>query len=214
MPTLNINGNIRTNTTAGWTADATVYTAKTILVTTDATYGATDQRKFKIADGVQTWANLNYFPISGYDDATSSIQTQLDDKVYAVDIGNITNWSIVDLTTYYMGLSASVGTTTDQISFVPLYEGTIVAIITEVFSAGIVGSNTEDGTLTLFYNGGGSSTVIASDFKMGANRHFQRNFTGLSISIPTGAAYLKFDSPLYGTNPNAIQLRVTLLIRP
>jgi hypothetical protein len=76
MPTLNINGNIRTNTAAGWGADATVYTAKTILVTTDATYGATDQRKFKIADGTQTWAQLDYFPVSGYDDATSSIQTQ------------------------------------------------------------------------------------------------------------------------------------------
>ncbi len=80
MPTLNINGNIRTNTTAGWTADATVYTAKTILVTTDATYGSTDQRKFKIADGTQTWSNLDYFPVSGYDDATSSIQTQLNGK--------------------------------------------------------------------------------------------------------------------------------------
>lgn len=80
MPTLNINGNIRTNTAAGWGADATVYTAKTILVTTDATYGATDQRKFKIADGVQTWTNLDYFPVSGYDDATSSIQTQLNGK--------------------------------------------------------------------------------------------------------------------------------------
>jgi hypothetical protein len=77
MPTLNINGNIRTNTAAGWGADATVYTAKTILVTTDATYGATDQRKFKIADGTQTWSNLDYFPVSGYDDATSSIQNQL-----------------------------------------------------------------------------------------------------------------------------------------
>lgn len=80
MPTLNINGNIRVNTTAGWTADATVYSEKTILVTTNATYGSTDQRKFKIADGVQTWSNLDYFPVSGYDDATSSIQTQLNGK--------------------------------------------------------------------------------------------------------------------------------------
>lgn len=86
MPTLNINGNIRTNTAAGWAADATVYTAKTILVTTDATYGATDQRKFKIADGTQTWSNLDYFPVSGYDDATSSIQTQLNAKLTSDNI--------------------------------------------------------------------------------------------------------------------------------
>lgn len=63
MPTLSINGNIRTNTTAGWTADATVYSAKTILVTTDALYTGTDQRKWKLADGVQTWSNLDYMPI-------------------------------------------------------------------------------------------------------------------------------------------------------
>lgn len=80
MPTLNINGNIRVNTTAGWTADSTVYSEKTILITTDATYDTKDQRKFKIADGVQTWSNLDYFPVSGYDDATSSIQTQLNGK--------------------------------------------------------------------------------------------------------------------------------------
>lgn len=86
MPTLNINGNIRTNTVAGWGADATVYTAKTILVSTDATYGATDQRKFKIADGTQTWSNLDYFPVSGYDDASSSIQTQLNAKLTSANI--------------------------------------------------------------------------------------------------------------------------------
>lgn len=63
MPTLTINGNIRTNTAAGWAADSTVYSAKTILITTDSVYGSTDQRKFKIADGTQTWSQLDYFPV-------------------------------------------------------------------------------------------------------------------------------------------------------
>lgn len=63
MPTLTINGNIRTNTEAGWAADSTVYSAKTILITTDSVYGSTDQRKFKIADGNQTWSQLDYFPV-------------------------------------------------------------------------------------------------------------------------------------------------------
>jgi hypothetical protein len=62
MPTLNINGNVRTNTAAGWGADATVYSGKTILITTDVLYTGTDVRKFKIADGTQTWTNLDYFP--------------------------------------------------------------------------------------------------------------------------------------------------------
>lgn len=63
MPTININGNVRVNTVANWTSDVTVYSAKTILISSDATYTGVDQRKFKIADGVQTWANLDYMPI-------------------------------------------------------------------------------------------------------------------------------------------------------
>lgn len=320
MPPLNINGNIRTNTAAGWAADATVYSAKTMLVTTDEFWGSTDQHKFKLADGVQTWSNLDYPPfnvaaytlaqvlaagnttnelsvlsnnvfsylsilnaycrmtfdngvvtggffadgdyaevahetkvslntpnvelpqetaslilstdatknIKGLPTATypsltelsyvkgvtSAIQTQLNGKVFPIDFGNITNWAIADNVTYYLGLSTSVGVSTDQISFVPLYAGNIVAILTEVFSAGTVGSNTEDGVLTLFHDGGGSSYEIASDFKMGANRHFQRNFLGLNIPVTTDVAYLRFEAPSYATNPSAIQLRVTLIIQP
>lgn len=58
---VNISSQIVVQTAAQWAADATVYSAKRILVTSDAFYGSSDQRKFKIADGVQTWANLDYF---------------------------------------------------------------------------------------------------------------------------------------------------------
>lgn len=75
MPTLTINGNIRTNTAAGWAADATVYSAKTILVTTDVYWGSTDQRKFKLADGVQTWSNLDYPPFETGADTLSEVLT-------------------------------------------------------------------------------------------------------------------------------------------
>lgn len=61
MPTLNITGNLVVQTAAQWAADATVYSTKKILITSDATYSGTDQRKFKIADGTQTWSNLDYF---------------------------------------------------------------------------------------------------------------------------------------------------------
>lgn len=61
---INISSQIVVQTAAAWAADATVYSAKRILVTSDAYYGTTDQRKFKIADGVQTWSNLDYVPIS------------------------------------------------------------------------------------------------------------------------------------------------------
>ena len=65
MPTLNIVGNILSDTEANWGADTTVYTDKQMLVSTDAQYGATDQNKFKLANGTDTWTNLDYMPIGG-----------------------------------------------------------------------------------------------------------------------------------------------------
>jgi hypothetical protein len=61
--TFNLPSQIVVQTAAQWAADNTVYSAKRILVTSDAYYGSTDQRKFKIADGTQTWSNLDYMPI-------------------------------------------------------------------------------------------------------------------------------------------------------
>jgi hypothetical protein len=61
--TFNLPSQIVVQTAAQWAADTTVYSNKRILVTSDVYYGSTDQRKFKIADGVQTWTNLDYMPI-------------------------------------------------------------------------------------------------------------------------------------------------------
>lgn len=112
---INIQSQIVVKTAAAWALDATVYSAQRILVTSDATYGATDQRKFKIADGVQTWSNLNYFPVSGYDDATSSIQTQLNTYKRFATIQFVANsFSPADSTSYWLTPAASgaVGTAT------------------------------------------------------------------------------------------------------
>lgn len=61
--TFNLPSQIVVQTAAQWAADNTVYSNKRILVTSDAYYGSTDQRKFKIPDGTQTWSNLDYFPL-------------------------------------------------------------------------------------------------------------------------------------------------------
>lgn len=59
---INISSQIVVQTAAQWAADATVYSNKRILITSDAFFSGTDQRRFKIADGTQTWAQLDYFP--------------------------------------------------------------------------------------------------------------------------------------------------------
>lgn len=64
MPELNINGQIVVQTSAEWSADSTVYSAKKILVTSDVFYASTDQPKFKFGNGSDTWSNLDYMPIS------------------------------------------------------------------------------------------------------------------------------------------------------
>lgn len=56
----NLPSQIVVQTAAQWAVDATVYSAKRILVTSDLYYGSTDQRKWKLADGAQTWSNLDY----------------------------------------------------------------------------------------------------------------------------------------------------------
>jgi len=102
---INVSSQIVVNTAALWSADATVYSAKRILVVSDLFYGATDQRKFKIADGTQTFAQLDFMPLSGFDDATSSIQTQLNGKA-----GLISPTFTTDITTPIVyGSSASGG---------------------------------------------------------------------------------------------------------
>lgn len=57
-----IDSQIVVQTAAQWAADNTVYSEQRILVTSDEVYTGTDQRKFKIANGTDTWANLDYFP--------------------------------------------------------------------------------------------------------------------------------------------------------
>jgi len=51
---INLDSQIVVQTEAQWSNDATVYSAKRILVVSNLFYGSTDQRKFKIADGTQT----------------------------------------------------------------------------------------------------------------------------------------------------------------
>lgn len=62
---INIDSQIVVQTEAQWGADTDVYSEKRILVTSDVYYTGTDQRKFKLANGVHTWANLDYMPLGG-----------------------------------------------------------------------------------------------------------------------------------------------------
>lgn len=340
MPTLTINGNIRTNTAAGWAADSTVYSAKTILVTTDAFWGSTDQPKYKFADGVQTWSQLDYPPfttstptlaqvltagattgniiitssdgdqtlevtdsiaqlysngglngafagmyaldgqvsmeggdnsndgntvisttqhltqhtalinldapsvrltqetasrvailnaskdIVGADTSTypsltelsyvkgvtSAIQTQLNSKYRSETFFTTSNQSVADGGVYIFGQTGAPTNVATYASKVPVLAGTVVAVVTETFSASTIGSN-EGGTLKFWYNDGANSLTLATDFKVDANRSFFRAFTGLSTAINDGNCFIEYTAPTLATNPTAIRWMVTVYIK-
>lgn len=90
---INIDSQIVVQTAAQWAVDATVYSDKRILVTSDAFYGSTDQRKFKIADGTQTWSNLDYMPI----DQTLAQVLANDNKTNQIEIKSNNGYSQLNL---------------------------------------------------------------------------------------------------------------------
>lgn len=94
--TFNLPSQIVVQTAAQWAVDATVYSEKRILITSDVYYGSTDQRKFKIADGTQTWSNLDYAPFDPEDKNTigaiisgSSSATPVDTDNVATERSNV-----------------------------------------------------------------------------------------------------------------------------
>lgn len=97
--TVNIDSQIVVKTAAQWAADSTVYSAKRILVTSDEYYGATDQRKFKIANGTDTWSNLDYMPIGtgGASGLLHGTATQVSAGVYTTTIAGVTAYATGDV---------------------------------------------------------------------------------------------------------------------
>lgn len=49
---------------ANWISADPIIGLKEIVLTTDVFYTGTDQPKIKIGDGIQTWTQLDYLPIS------------------------------------------------------------------------------------------------------------------------------------------------------
>lgn len=92
-----IDSQIVVQTAAQWAADATVYTEKRLLVTSDAYYVGTNQRKFKIPDGALAWSALDYMPLdrleySTYIDNASTphlwkLQVDSTGAIYTTDLG-------------------------------------------------------------------------------------------------------------------------------
>jgi len=60
-----LDSQIVVQTAAEWAADTEVYSELRILVTSDVYYTGTNQRKFKLANGIDAWSDLDYMPLGG-----------------------------------------------------------------------------------------------------------------------------------------------------
>lgn len=56
---------LRRDTSANWTSNNPILAAGEVAFTSDVFYSGTDQQRFKIGDGVQTWSQLDYVPEGG-----------------------------------------------------------------------------------------------------------------------------------------------------
>jgi hypothetical protein len=65
MSTLTAKIQLRRDTSANWTTNNPILAAGEVAFTSDVFYTGTDQQRFKIGDGVQTWSQLDYVPEGG-----------------------------------------------------------------------------------------------------------------------------------------------------
>ena len=65
MSTLTAKIQLRRDTSANWTTNNPILSAGEVAFTSDVFYTGTDQQRFKIGDGVQTWTQLDYVPEGG-----------------------------------------------------------------------------------------------------------------------------------------------------
>ena len=65
MSTLTAKIQLRRDTSANWTSNNPILLAGEVAFTSDVFYTSTDQQRFKIGDGVQTWTQLDYVPEGG-----------------------------------------------------------------------------------------------------------------------------------------------------
>lgn len=54
----------KADTTANWTSDATVYSLGFMMISSDATYSGTNVKKWKIANGVDAWADIDFVRVA------------------------------------------------------------------------------------------------------------------------------------------------------
>lgn len=198
MPTLNIEGNLLSDTEANWAADAVVYTDKQMLISTDAQFGSTDQNKFKLANGADTWANLDYMPIGI--GGTNAYSLTWDGFVF----------NPADLTEYFIAAGIQMKAPATITTFRQWHQ---IPVTASNFTLNIslqVGNvpTAELATWTMYNRTQVTSQVISAVYDVNARVPIFYDFT--LAFVQGDIMEISFTTPAYATNPTSLQLHLIL----
>lgn len=193
---INIDSQFDVKTEAQWAADATVYSENYgLLISSDSTWPGTDQRRFKIPNGVDTWSNLDYPPV-GEADAVSFFK-----------FSHTTTNAILDGSDYFISSGTIMGNTINSSTPMPLPTGKVVEAYISSYNGSTFGT-AETMTLTLVDETNTSQGTLSTSVTFDArNRFFKET---VDIDITEGRFFIRLDVPTMVTNPTAAKITINL----
>jgi len=196
--TINIDSQNVVQTSAEWALDNTVYSDLQILFVSDLFYGSTDQMQFKKADGVQTFADLDYMPIGAGGSSMVSIEYT-----------NVGGSALNDLQDYFVSNGTTLGNTVNSSVPEPIPTGTVKKAYIATYNASTFGSS-EDITLTLVDKDNNTLGLISNAVKWDTRNNFYA--VDLDFSVTEINTFIRIDVPAMVTNPTSAKLCLNLII--
>jgi hypothetical protein len=155
--------------------------------------------QFKKADGVQTFANLDFMPI-GAGGGTDSVM---------IEYMNTNGTALADSQDYFIAVGTGLGATINSSTPEPIPTGTVVEAYISTYNGSTFGSS-ESITLTLVDQAGTSIGVVSTAVKFDARNNFLKET--VSIPVTEGNTFIKIDVPVMVTNPASAKIIVNLKI--
>lgn len=190
----------------GGGATNTVFGALKLDYSTASRVMVTDASKNLIASSV-TDTTLSYL------DATSSIQTQLDSKVFTIEVGGLSLTSPADSTTYYLSDSAIMVPQTANSTLLSVVPFNCILIAVTI-STRIGNVPTNENSSFGYSKNGGAFVDYTTTYSFTTTQGTQL-ITGLSESFSAGDTIAhRWVTPAWVTNPNNTVLSIKYYFRP
>lgn len=200
--TINIDTQIITKTSAQWAVDNTVYSDIYLLYVSDLFYGATDQQQWKKADGVQTFADLDFMPI-GSGSGSSADYVLLE---YSNTGGN----ALTVGADYFVSTGVTMGNTINSSTPKPTVAGTIEEVHITTYNGSTFGSS-EPLSITLVDEAGTDIALLSSSVLYDERNTYLKEV--VDIDITDGRTFIRLDVPTMTTYPANAKLDVVLKIK-